>query len=747
MSHLDTLDAAFDGSNELLVSWLQGLKPPPDLLVSEWADQKRVLDKPFTKVRTIWNTSKVPYMREPMDVLSARSPVRRVSMMKGAQVSGSETGNNWVGYLIDQSPGLTMVVLPTIKMAERMSVRIQAMIDTSADLTRKVKPARSRDSGNTKLMKAFAGGLLVFVGANSGPSLRSYACQNVFIDEADGFIHDVDGEGPPIQVVEARTFGQGDRYKIYVNSTPKIEQTSVINKEWLNGDQRKFFMPCPRCGKRMVYDFALMRLDAPGRYDTVWHECPSGCGERIVENLHKTDMMAAGRWIPKAIWADEARMAAIHAGDFTDLEEFNKTALERSYHLPGLYSPIGWMSWRRVMRLWDEAQGSPGLLKSFRNTVLGLPWLEVGEAPDWEELLARAKTSSLVMRQVPEWVTFLAAGIDVGQDHIEVSVYGFGRRRRRHLVDHIRINGELLDQKLWERLDDFCDRRYLHPTGAVMTTRRNCIDRNKWPHIVDVWLTRKDRSRFTGVRGDDRIDIPFKWSGHKTQRSDGSVSKIDAMKWARAGVSHLKLELFKQLHLKPDDDGGTPAGYVSFPSDVTADWLKQLTSERLVFKTKNGRPYPTWEEDPNLRHEALDCTNYARTAAAIEGWDDWTDLEFEREEKHLAEIAAQLKLEMARRNLTDVASIVAGLVSPRDVSAKADIVAMNRSEPAAPPAPAAPAQDRPGPVPLKRLREEQKAKQAEQVQMPEPEIVIAGYRRPPNTIPMPNYIGMDEDDD
>src|SRR5690606_8740597 len=121
-------------------------------------------------------------------------------------------------------------------------------IDSSDGLSELVKPARSRDSNNTREIKQFPGGMILFVGANSGADLRSYACPLLFFDEVDGMPFDVDNEGHPVAVAEARTFGQGEEYKIYLNSTPKIEQTSQIWREWLRGDQRYYMMRCPNSG-------------------------------------------------------------------------------------------------------------------------------------------------------------------------------------------------------------------------------------------------------------------------------------------------------------------------------------------------------------------------------------------------------------------------------------------------------------------------------------------------------------------
>ena len=39
----DGLDLGFDGAEDILRTWRRGMRPDPDLTVSEWADQHRSL--------------------------------------------------------------------------------------------------------------------------------------------------------------------------------------------------------------------------------------------------------------------------------------------------------------------------------------------------------------------------------------------------------------------------------------------------------------------------------------------------------------------------------------------------------------------------------------------------------------------------------------------------------------------------------------------------------------------------------
>ena len=120
----------YDGVIELEKAWNEGLKPDPMLLVSEWADQFRVLSPKSAAEPGRWRTQRTPYLQEIMDCLSVSSPVQRVVFMKGAQVGGTEAGNNWIGYVIHMAPGPMMAVSPTVEMAKRNSrQRIDPQLD------------------------------------------------------------------------------------------------------------------------------------------------------------------------------------------------------------------------------------------------------------------------------------------------------------------------------------------------------------------------------------------------------------------------------------------------------------------------------------------------------------------------------------------------------------------------------------------------------------------------------------------
>ncbi|MGA7427684.1 MAG: phage terminase large subunit family protein, partial [Rhodoplanes sp.] len=199
VDHGPQFDAVFDGAEELLRAWCGGLTPDPDLTVSAWADKHRVLSSRGASEAGPWRTSRTPYLKEIMDALSPSHPCQRVAFMKGSQVGATESGGNWIGYVIHHAPGPMLAVQPSVELAKRFSQqRIDPLIEESPVLREKVAPARSRDSGNTVLSKEFPGGILVMTGANSAVGLRSMPVRYLFLDEVDAYPPSADDEGDPV---------------------------------------------------------------------------------------------------------------------------------------------------------------------------------------------------------------------------------------------------------------------------------------------------------------------------------------------------------------------------------------------------------------------------------------------------------------------------------------------------------------------------------------------------------------------
>jgi phage terminase large subunit GpA-like protein len=517
--------AAFDGAEDLLRSWGLGIRPDADLTVSQWADTHRMLGSRASAEPGRYRTSRTPYMREIMDALSPSSAIQRVVFMKAAQVGATEAGNNWIGFAIHQAPGPMLAVQPTVELAKRNSrQRIDPLIEESAALRERVKPARSRDAGNTMLSKEFAGGILIMTGANSAVGLRSTPARYIFLDEVDAYPASADEEGDPVSLAEARSLTFAHRRKVFLVSTPTIRGLSRIEREYEASDQRRFFVPCPHCHQFQWLKFERLRWEK-ARPEAADYHC-EGC-ERPIAEHHKTAMLEAGEWRATAVAADPGTVG---------------------YHLSALYSPIGWLSWERIVRSWEAAQGSDEAIRAFKNTILGETWVETGEAPDWSRLYDRREAWKPGI--VPAGGLFLTAGADVQKDRIEVDVWAWGRGGTSWLVDHIVIDGGPDHQGAWAELTKLLDRTWTHQNGAELRLAKLAVDTGYEAPAVYAWSRRQGVAQVAPVKGVEGFNRSSPVSGptYVDVTNAGKRLRRGARLWTVA-VSTFKAETYRHLGL------------------------------------------------------------------------------------------------------------------------------------------------------------------------------------------------------
>jgi phage terminase large subunit GpA-like protein len=576
-----------------------GGQPDPHLLISEWADRYRVLTTRSSPEPGLWLTSRTPFLRDIMDSLMADSPWERVVFMKGSQVGATESGNNWIGYVMHLAPGPMLVVQPTETMAKRNSKqRIGPLIEDSPILRTLVRPHKERDSGNTILAKEFLGGILVLAGANSAKQLRSMAARYLFLDEVDAYPANVDREGEPCDLAIARTSNFRQR-KILIASTPTIAGRSRIETFFSQSDQNFYHLPCPRCAR-----FITLLPEQLGWSPTVPHQASYRCQEcgREIFDYQKTEMLARGEWRPSA------------AGD----------GVTRGYHLSSYYSPVGWLSWTQIMRTRDKALSSPEKMQAFYNTILGQPWADQGEVPEVDRLFERRENYAI--GEVPEGGLLLTAGADVQRNRIEVEIVAWGRDRHSWSVDYRIFEGDTNQPQVWGELARILDEEFPSFYGGALRIQKLAVDSGFNTMRVYEWTRRMGSQRVMAVKGESHTHISA-FVGPPTLidvTPGGRMVRGGVRLWP-VNTSIGKEELYRSLRLSaPDLAAGEewPAGYCHFPN-YGREYFDQLCAEQLITHTLAGRTTTRWEKRRD-RNEALDSRIYARAAAAVLRIETWT---------------------------------------------------------------------------------------------------------------------------
>lgn len=567
-------------------SFVAGLQPEPDLTVSQWADEFRVLPQKAAAEPGRWRTDRTPYLREVMDCLSPHSPVQRVIFMKAAQVGGTECGNNWLGYVIHHAPGPMMMVQPTVDTAKKYSKqRIAPMIEETPALNERISPARKRDSGNTQLVKDFTGGVLVMTGANSAVGLRSMPVRYLFLDEVDAYPFDVDGEGDPAGLAERRTTTFARR-KIFLVSTPTIKDASKIESEYEKSDKRRYFVPCPHCGNMdwMRWKNIQWEKDIP---ETAKLLCET-CGALISE-YHKTEMLLKGEWRSTA------------PGD-------DKTV---GFHVSSLYSPLGWFSWGDIVRDFLESKNDPPKLKKWTNTILGETWEEAYSAKVGAEGIAQ-RAEEYDLYTVPQGGIVLTAGVDVQDNRLAVVVRAWGKDEESWLVNWTEIHGDPAKREVWQQLDSMLiNTEFTHASGAKMKVTAAAVDTGgHHTHEVYIYCRERRKHHIIAVKGQSRSGKP---PLGKPSKQDINFKNQTIKKGAELypiGTDTIKAVIYSRL--KMEEQAGP--GIYHWPLGLELEYYKQLTAEKQVTKYKNGYPTRVWIKKDNARNEALDCEVYAYAA-------------------------------------------------------------------------------------------------------------------------------------
>ena len=571
-------------------AFMDGLRPEPPLTVSDWADKHRRLSSKASAEPGPWRTNRTPYLREPMDCLSTTSTVQRVVMMFAAQTGKTESGSNWLGYVIAHAPGPMLLVQPTVEMAKRLSKqRLESLITETPILAEKIAPSRSRDSGNTMFSKEFPGGMMLLTGANSATGLRSTPCRYIFCDEVDAFPLDVDGEGDPVSLAEKRatTFA---RRKILLTSTPTVKDFSRIESEYERSDQRRFYVPCPCCGAMQWLKWPQLKWEKNDPA-TAAYECEV-CHERFAE-IHKPAMLRKGEW----------RATAPSDG---------KTA---GFQLSGLYSPLGWLSWADMVDDFLRAKSDAPMLKSFVNTRLAETWEEdFASKVSADALLERCEAYQ--SGQMPEGALAVTIGVDVqggggsAGDRLAVSVWAWGREEEGWLIDHQEIFGDPCRPEVWKQLDVLVLHEWEHASGAKVRADVVAIDSGGHA-TAEVYQYARERQA-VGV-------IAIKGQSQRGKAPIGKASKVDINAHGRTlkrgaqvfpvGGDTIKTTLFGRL--KHNDRG---PGYLHFHAQTGGDYFEQLTAEKQALRYVKGFPVREWVKKPSARNEALDCLVYAYAA-------------------------------------------------------------------------------------------------------------------------------------
>lgn len=618
--------------------------------ITEWAEEKRFLPVGSSEVPGYFRRETVPHMVEILERMHPDDPCTHVVLMKSVQAAATTTiAENALGFFIDYKLGSILFLTSSKGIGNvRSSSTIDTMIDNAGLIIKPISERRKRKTGDMALYKEFAGNIKLLISSyNSIADLKSNTFHLIICDEWDEAKEELKNQGDVEGIIEGRTMGLHGGYKILQLSTPSNASTSRINKSYLEGDQREYYVPCPHCGEMQVLrlksfdrDYGLTfttRTDEDTHKkilipETVRYICKH-CHKEFQESK-KLDMLAHGEWRATAP---------------------QKDPFKYSYHISGLISPF--LEWRRICQEFINCDFGTDVLK-FKNFVinyLGEPWASPHEIMPWEEFRDRAENYHYP--EAPEGVIeynqefglteyrnapiAFFGGVDVQGDRLELQVVGFNAGMESWSVDYQIFYGKPMnaDDPCWTALSEYVYSKTYKVGGIDILIDLVAIDAGWDPRdkkesssqvhglkaslVYDFVAARQDL--FIAVMGvhEDKQPELLK----EARINNGGVLK----KRYNVSSGQFKHAIMSNVYLP------SGAHAIHFPRYqmlstgavvlLNNSHFKQFLSERYQEDSKGN---PNWTKI-NARNEVLDTWIYARAAAEFHGYSsksryDWAML-------------------------------------------------------------------------------------------------------------------------
>jgi len=567
--------------NSLVLDALEGFRPPEKLTLSQWADKFAFLSAESSAEAGRWHT--LPYQKGIMDAVTDPR-VEQITVMKSARVGYTKILNHAIAFHIHQDPCPIMLIQPTIEDAQGYSKEeIAPMLRDTPVLAGLVSDAKAKDGANTILQKQFPGGTLSLVGANSPRGFRRVSRRVVLFDEVDGYPPSAGTEGDQIKLGIRRSEYYWNR-KIIAGSTPTVKDFSRIERMFGETDQRRYFVPCPDCNHKQYLKWANMRWSDNDPSTAAY--CCESCGV-LIPHSKKRWMVENGEWLATA--PGNGR----HIG----------------FHIWAAYSYSPNATWPHLVEEFLEAKTNPEALKTWVNTVLGETWEEdYASKIGADALLERCEAYEPDV--LPAGALALTAGVDVQDNRLAVSVWGWGRDEEGWLIHHQEIFGDPARAEVWKQLDEVVLREWPHELNGKL--RPDVVAIDSGGHMTnEVYQYARERGR-QGV-------VAIKGSSQRGKPPIGKASKVDlnsAGKSLKRGASvypvggdTIKTTLFGRL--RHNEIG---PGFLHFHNETGTEYFEQLTAEKQALRFVKGFPVREWVKKPSARNEALDCLVYAYAA-------------------------------------------------------------------------------------------------------------------------------------
>jgi phage terminase large subunit GpA-like protein len=583
-------------------SFIAALRPPEEMLPSEFAARYRILREGTTERPGPWSNDIFPYLVGIMDAaVEAIRTGRYLVLMKSGQGGGSEAIINVIAWLLVHYPGPMLYLISKEALAREFAYeRFGPMIDSCAPLA--AKNITGKGTGASIQIKRFVDGKLSILSGKSTLNLQTLAFRIVAIDEYDSLLDEIEGAGDPLALVQVRLDSYSGPTLVIAFAHPSTRDRGAGKLYYEQSDQRRGFVACPHCGGSFWLQWEHVKVtpkdgqtaDRAARDPSCYAYFAPCCGAQITDAQRWT--MAKNTRQVSTLPAEEAagkRWIGVH---FNQLYMSNKTL-------------------EFLAREWIAGLDDESVRRVFINKRMGDVFDSVVKetsADTWRRLIVIPKgdrdPEAYVMGQVPPGVQWLTAGQDSRETELHWSVWGWGwlmnaaaqREFCGWLIDAgvvLRQKSEILeprdlacfDQLLYSRSFPSTDGKLvywvvlgLHDSGwQPVGAYEYCRQRNARTGTM-VSLPSKGAAETEGSNAP-----PLRWSAVPTYELQGQKVTDPAGKLALMNTYQLKTQFSGIADRRVDLPGG--AGFharITLPGDTPSAVIAQLASERIVAQKK-----------------------------------------------------------------------------------------------------------------------------------------------------------------
>lgn len=553
--------------------------------------------------------------------------VRTLTYQAGSRLGKTETFLDLLICSQFHDPDVGMITGPTQRIVEKtIGDRFYHMLEKS-HATRWLCPPEHRRNRRVCRTKTFT-----IYGAWSGSptTLSDLDPRYVLLFEFDKYTKNSSEEADPGKLALERGAEIPDR-KAAIESTPTIEGRSRINKRLVLGTNKRYRIPCPKCG--MYHQLLRNETNDPKNgglwwdrddegvatasqaADTARYVCPS-CKKEWSDD-YRLEMVRRGKWVAAGQTIDKKGVVKGKPTNHGPDESFQ---LSRLY---GATFPFG-----AYAREFVQSIGDPESMRSFANNWDGETWVPIQIRMKWDELAKKVCVGEWEIGVVPHGCTFVTSASDVQKDHFVCVAYAWDNKQRAHLIAYDTVSQ-------WSDVKQWCRRSYPHQDGGDrVPSFVNLIDAkdgNRTAEVIEFCMSSNSSMGpfiypSMGARPGSLAGKKYRRSRVDDEGKTGEKAKGNVIEGLYLITVNTDFSQQWLDHAMDQREPGDPMSII-MPTTIAddEDFFEQMVNES--FNPDVGLWEPVHDDKP---WDFRDATRYARIAADLYCRGNWSRISANR---------------------------------------------------------------------------------------------------------------------